>query len=267
MPQVVNVESDEVLTGEAIALDVQPVGVLMRALGALIDYGILVIVYLTWALLVFRLVLSGVLSENAFQIMQITALVVIFVIVPITVESLTHGRSLGKLAIGGRIVRADGGAIGFRQSMIRGLMAVLEIIMTLGGLAFIVAIFTPRAQRLGDLAAGTYCERTRTPKILETGIAMPPQLYVWSQTADVSRLPVRLNRRITQFLTNASNISPVSRMRLAAELVAEATPFVSPVPPTDPETFLLGIVAMRRDREYAALQLQNSQTATLTAGL
>lgn len=267
MPQVVNVESDEVLTGEAIALDVQPVGVLMRALGSLIDYVVLAIVYVGWSLLVFRLALSGAISDNTVKILQITALVVIFVMIPITVETLTRGRSLGKLAIGGRIVRVDGGAIGFRQSMIRGLMAVLEIISTLGGLAFIVAIFTPRAQRLGDLAAGTYCERTRTPKILETGIAMPPQLYAWSETADVSRLPVRLNRRIAQFLTNAPNIAPASRMRIAAELVSEATPFVSPAPQTDPETFLLGIVAVRRDREYAALQLQNSQTASLTAGV
>ena len=56
-------------------------------------------------------------------------------IVPMLVETATGGRSLGKLAVGARIVRDDGGAIGLRHAFIRALLGVLEIFMTFGGLA------------------------------------------------------------------------------------------------------------------------------------
>src|SRR3546814_14926190 len=80
---------------------------------------------------------------------------------PTTVETVTRGRSLGKLAVGGRIVRADGGAIGFRHAFLRALLGVLELWFTLGSLAALVGAFTPLAQRLGAPLAGPYRARTR----------------------------------------------------------------------------------------------------------
>src|SRR5690606_9876224 len=150
---------DEILTGEGVALDLQPLGLGLRLLGGLIDAVIGWAVYL--ALAIFgagSLVDAGVLDEGTYQIFAITTLVICFAVVPIAVETLTRGRSLGKLAAGGRIVRGDGGAIGFRHAFIRGLLGVLEIYMSFGGVALIVGMFTPRAQRLGDLVAGTYSE-------------------------------------------------------------------------------------------------------------
>ncbi|HWT33090.1 MAG TPA: RDD family protein, partial [Microbacterium sp.] len=100
---------DEVLTGEAVALDVQPIGFFLRALGALIDVlvGIVVIVLLglaaVWA------VDRGVLPTSTTGILTIAVIVLGTVVLPATVETATHGRSLGRLAVGGRIVRADGG--------------------------------------------------------------------------------------------------------------------------------------------------------------
>ena len=60
----------------------------------------------------------------------------------------------GRWAVGGRIVRVDGGAAGFRHAFIRAFIGVLEIWLTAGAVAAIVGAFTPRTQRLGDLVAG-----------------------------------------------------------------------------------------------------------------
>ncbi|WP_040165421.1 RDD family protein [Microbacterium gorillae] len=263
---VVAVKQDEILTGEAVALDVQPLGLIMRSVGAVIDMVIGYVLLLLLSLLGAWLAGAGILTEGSWGIYQIAAIVFCFVVLPVGMETATRGRSLGKLAMGGRIVRADGGATGFRHAFLRGLLGILEIYMTFGGLAFLVGVFTPRAQRLGDLAAGTYCERTRTPAVPESTLFLPPMLAEWANTADVGRLPVRLARRMSQFAAAADGLAPGARHRLAGELATEAAPFVSPVPPVDPESFVRGVLVVRRDREFRALELQNRRTATLLAG-
>jgi len=133
-----------------------------------------------------------------------------------------------------------------------------------GAVAALVGAFTPRAQRLGDLMAGTYSERTRTPRLPAAAPPVPPALGAWASVADVARLPDRLSRRIAQFVQNADAMQPPARARLATSLATETAAHVSPVPPVDGETFLRAVVAVRRDRELRALQLEEQRVAALT---
>ncbi|WP_409047293.1 RDD family protein [Microbacterium sp. HA-8] len=265
-PELTRVASDEVLTGEAVALDVQPAGLFLRALGAIIDVliGILLLV------LVFVLgsgPLAQVIPPEALQMTVIVLLVLIMVVIPTAVETLTRGRSLGRLAIGARIVRADGGASGFRQAFIRALVGVLEIYFTLGVVAVLTAAFTPRAQRLGDLMAGTYSQRTRVPALPAPLPPVPPALAGWAQIADVARMPDRLARRLSQFLHQVDRLAPAARDRVAGDLLAETSAFVTPPPPADPITSLFAIAAVRRDREYRALMGEAQRVRTLAPAL
>jgi len=259
----VEIRQDEILTGEAVALDVQPLGFFLRALGALIDVlcgvALLVLFFFVGSLLV-----GGLGLDALSPILTIAMLVLVLVVIPTAVETFTRGRSLGKLAVGGRIVRSDGGATGFRQAFIRALLGVLEIWFTFGALAGIVATFTPRSTRLGDLVAGTYCERTRAPRLPLPAAPVPAGLDDWATVADVARLPDRVARRASQFARSAPGMEPGARSRAAAAIASEVQPFVSPIPRTDPETLVLAVVAVRRDREYAALQRIDSRAATLT---
>lgn len=265
VPVAVEIAQDEVLTGEAVALDVQPVGYFLRAVGALIDVAVGATVLALFWVAVGRFA-GAIFASGAFPVLLICSLVFVFIVVPTAVETATRGRSLGKLAIGGRIVRADGGAIGFRHALIRALAGVLEIWFTAGAVAGVVGAFTPRAQRLGDLMAGTYSERTRAPKLPAPAGGVPPALAGWALVADVGRLPDRTARRAAQFVRGAEALDPAARMRLASAVANDLRPFVSPLPPCDPETFVRGVVAVRRDREYAALTGQNDRVAALTAG-
>lgn len=262
---MIEIRQDEVLTGEAVALDVQPLSFFLRGLGTLIDVVLGVIL-----LVLFGLVSSwlgaGLFDGAIMQILTVVMLVVVMVVIPTVVETATRGRSLGRLAVGGRIVRVDGGGSGFRQAFIRALVGVLEIWLTLGSVAALVGAFTPRAQRLGDLLAGTYSERTRTPRLPEYMPGVPANLTEWAAVADVGRLPDRLARRVAQFVAQAHNMETPARMRLAASLAAETAPHVSPVPPVDPEGFLRGVAAVRRERELRALQLEAQRVVTLTSG-
>lgn len=260
---VVSIAQDEILTGEAVALDVQPVGLIMRSLGALIDFLVSAALAVLMLILMAYLLSIGALDDETSRIYAIAMIVLIAIILPTTVETLTRGRSLGKLAVGARIVRADGGRIGVRHASLRALVGFLEIYMTIGGLAFVTGIFTPRAQRLGDLVAGTYSERTRSVRIPDTAVPLPPVLTSWAPIADVGRLPVRLGRRLSQFVQSSEGMMPAARMRIAAELAAETATFVSPVPPVDPETFLRGVLVVRRERELRSLELEDKRASAL----
>lgn len=261
------IRQDEVLTGEAVALDVQPLGYFLRVVGALIDLIVAVALFVGAALLLGALAGQGALAPAQVQIAVIVTIVMVAVVLPTVVETASRGRSLGKLVVGGRIVRADGGASGFRQALIRALVGVLEIYLTVCAVALLVGAFTPRSQRLGDLVAGTYSERTRAPRLPDPAPGLPPGLEEWAAVADVARLPDRLARRISQFAHSAAAMDPGARARLADSLAAEATAFVAPVPAVSPETLVRAVAAVRRDREYDALVLQDQRVADLTAGL
>lgn len=259
----------ELVTGEAVALDVRPAGIILRAAGTIIDCVAYLGFYLLMLLVIFW-VFADILDNALAQALAVSALVVSILLAPALVETASRGRSLGKLAIGARIVRDDGGAISFRHAFIRALTGVIEIYMTFGGLAATTALLNSKSKRLGDLLAGTYSQHERVPKEGPPAPGVPLELAAWAQTADIARLPDRLARRIAQFLRQASALTPHARAHLAAGLATEAAPYVSPLPDVPAETFLTGVQALRRDREYNALllgQAQQHRLAPVLTGL
>ncbi|GAA2567426.1 RDD family protein [Microbacterium binotii] len=259
---MVEIGQDEILTGEAVALDVQPAGFFLRLAGAAID----MIVTVAAALLVMlALGLTGVLSaaSGLGTILSILLAVLLLVIAPTTIETATRGRSLGKLIVGARIVRADGGAAGFRQALIRSLVGVLEIWFTLGAVAALTGMFTPRAQRLGDLMAGTFSQRTRTGRLASFEPQVPAPLTDWARIADVAPLPAPVARRLARFVRQAEQLQPGARRMLAAQLATEAAASVSPVPAADPELFVRAVAALRFQRELSAIRSRDARATAL----
>jgi len=254
--------TDELVTGEAVALDVRPASMILRAAGTMIDWAAYLLVYFGVSLLV-ATVAGQYVDEALAQALMIAGLVLSVLVIPLVVETVSGGRSLGKLVIGARIVRDDGGAIGLRHAFIRSLLAVLEILMTLGGLAATTALLNGRSKRLGDLLAGTYSQHERVPRTVPSVHSIPLELSEWAQTVDILRLPDPLARRVAQFHVNAARLAPDSRTRLAQSLANEVSAFVAPLPEVSAETLLLGVTAVRRDREYAALMLERERLAHL----
>ena len=178
----------------------------------------------------------------------------ITIVLPTTVDTLTRGRSLGKLATGIRIVRDDGGPLVFRQSLVRALVGIVELWLTFGTVALICSIVHPQGKRVGDILAGTYAVRVRGAAKVRTPVVMPPQLAGWAHSADLARLPDGLALSVRQFLGRATTLHPASRVQLGSQLTTEVQRYVNPLPPvgTHPEAFLAAVLAERRDRELAS---------------
>jgi uncharacterized RDD family membrane protein YckC len=251
-------DAQELVTGEAVALDLRPASFVLRAAGAIIDWVTYFGGYIVLLLVLLSFSAELGLDQAMLTVVSLSTLVLCIVVIPVAVETISQGKSLGKLAIGARIVRDDGGSIGFRHAFIRALTGVFEIYITFGGMAAIVALLNGRAKRLGDLIAGTYSQNERVSKVVPAVFGVPVQLVEWSMTADVAKLPDALARRVAQFLAQAHGFTADTRERLSRELANEVSVFVSPVPATSAELFLAAVTAKRRDREFTALELQRA---------
>ena len=130
-----------------------------------------------------------------------------------------HGRSLGKLALGARVVRDDGGAIGFRHAFIRALIGVLEIYLTFGGLA-VLSASSPRRSASATCSPaptpGRACRGTLPP----APFGVPPPLIAWARSPTSHGCPTR-SPAGSAFFAQAPELDPPRRQRLARELAAE----------------------------------------------
>ena len=257
---------DEILLGEGVIIDARPASFATRMVGAVID--ITLLVFVTWVLSIVVVMIGIQIDPAAGQALLLVFIVTMLVVVPATVETLTRGRSLGKLAMGIRIVRDDGGPIRVRHAVVRALMGVLEIWMTTGAVALITSLVHPKGKRLGDILAGTYAVRIRGGQRALPPVVMPPELARWAHHADIRRLPDGVALAARQFLGRSVGLHLGSRTRLGTELAAEIERYVAPGPPvgTHPERFIAAVLAERRDREYDHA-IRAARTAAAEAAL
>ena len=243
-------DADEILIGEGVALESGAAPVTLRMLSGIIDVAVTFAVLIVGFAILARV--GNGMSDAWIATASVLLTVFALVVLPATEETLTRGRSLGRLAAGLRIVRDDGGPVTLRHAFIRALVGVLEIYMTAGMLAVTVSLLSARGKRIGDYLAGTYAMRTRGGTTRLAPVMMPAHLAYWANTADIGRLPDSLALTGRLFLGRAASLRPESRARIGEQLAAELTPFVSPPPPpgTHPEYFLAAVLAARRDREY-----------------
>ena len=244
---------DDMITGEGVAVEVPVASVAARMASGAIDV-IVTIVVLVAGVFAIGAVAGGV-SDAVLGVLFIGLSVLAFIVLPTAVETLSRGRSLGRMALGLRTLRDDGGPTTFRHALVRGLVGYVEIYLLLGVPAVIASMVHPRAKRLGDMAAGTIVISQRAALRLTPPPPMPPALMPWALSADIAALPSGLTVAIRQFLARAPGLSPASRHTLGVDLLASTLAYVAPQPPPGfhPEVVLSAIVAERRRRDLDRL--------------
>ncbi|MFI9806163.1 RDD family protein [Streptomyces sp. NPDC052301] len=240
----------ELVTGEAVALELRPAKVPSRALAVLLDLVVAMVAYIGVTIV---LVASTSSLDDAAQVaLSIASFLLVLVGGPIAVETLSHGRSLGKLAFGLRVVRDDGGPIRFRHALVRGAIGVIEILMTFGVVACIASLVSARGRRLGDVFAGTLVVRERIPTG-RTGFVPPPPPWLAGRFAelDLSAVPDGLWLAVRQYLTRMQQLEPQVSLGMAQRLAADlAAGTGAPVPQdVPPAAFLAAVVHERQSRE------------------
>ncbi|CAM5743071.1 hypothetical protein SAFG77S_02253 [Streptomyces afghaniensis] len=240
----------ELVTGEAVALELRPARLPSRALAVLLDLVAAVAVYVAVTIAV--VVSTASLDDAAQTALSIATFVLVLVGGPIAVETLSHGRSLGKMACGLRVVRDDGGPIRFRHALVRGLIGVVEILMTFGVVACIASFVSARGRRLGDVFAGTLVVRERIP-VARTGFVPPPPPWLAGRFSelDLSAVPDGLWLAVRQYLTRMQQLDPQVGWSMAERLASDlAERTGAPVPQgVPPAAYLAAVVQERQARE------------------
>jgi uncharacterized RDD family membrane protein YckC len=242
----------EVVTGEAVVLSVRVAALPTRALALLIDIAVqgVLLVGATVLLVGTRPVVDDALGTALY----ILVTVLVLVGYPVTFETVTRGRSLGKMALGLRVVGDDGGPERFRQALFRALAGVIEIWGTSGAVALVASLASERGKRLGDVFAGTIVIGERAPAESPPP-PMPPGLERWARSLELSALPDALAGSARQYLTRWHQLAPeaqqVMGMRIAASVAACVTP--PPPPHLPPYPYLAAVLAERRRRTEVRL--------------
>jgi len=240
------------VTGDAVVVDLRLAKLPSRAIAFLID---LVLQVGALVALTFLLGATSGLADDVLAVVFVfVGTIAVVVGYPVAMETLTRGRTVGKLAMGLRVVRDDGGAIRFRHALARGLMAVVEIYLCFGAIAVITSLLSPEGKRVGDYLAGTVVVRERAPTSPTAQWWLPPSLQPWAASLDLTRLQPATALSARQFLVRAASLNDGARDALGRAIADDMFRQVSPPPPpgVGPEIFLNAVLAERSRRATIA---------------
>lgn len=235
-----------VTTPEGLELELTLAGIGSRFASALIDFLLEFVAFAAVAFVLLRFASEAV----ALAVGSLAFFAVIFGY-HVLFETLASGRSPGKRALGLRVVRAGGAPVRFKDSAIRNIVRLVDLLPPVTyGLGAAVILLTRRNQRLGDLAAGTIVVRVRLPDRVDAyrlpGAALAPEA---TQRWDVSGVTAEELVAVRRFLDRRAGIEAEARSRLASELAARLRPKVAGVDESGAdEPFLEGLAAAKAAR-------------------
>ncbi|GAB3703858.1 RDD family protein [Nocardiopsis oceani] len=249
------------VTGDAVILELRPAGFATRAASLAIDVLVQVITLLAMAVIVSWIGVT--VDPAATAAISLTLSILIIVGYPTAFETISRGRSLGKMALGLRVVGTDGSPERFRQALARALSSVVEIWMTTGVVALITSMINRDGRRVGDFVAGTMVVEERTGRRRDAVIPMPPHLAAWAAGSELSRLSPETANAARQYVLRYGELAEHTRHEMGIQLADSVAAQVSPPPPpgTTPPFFLAAVLAERRRRSLAAMGQGQGQQA------
>jgi hypothetical protein len=195
---------------------------------------------------------AGGLPEVVGTIFVVVALFLIFFGYPIVSETVWSGRTLGKAAMGLRVVTREGAPVRFRHAAIRGALSLVDLYLFLGAVAVVSSLLTRDGQRLGDLAAGTLVLRERTARANAASMTFPVpsgwESYVAS--LDVSAVSTEQYGVIRDLLLRVNELSDDARGHLGIRLANPMAQAMNHEPPAGvgAESFLVCVAAAYQQR-------------------
>jgi len=243
-----------IVTPEAVRLDFEEASIGSRCLALVIDLVLQVTVL--FVVLLAGSALAGEIGEGLPEWVGIVlVLLLVFLVVwgyPVAMETLWRGRTIGKAALGLRVVTTEGAPVRFRHAAIRAALSVVDLWLTGGGAAVVSILATSRQQRLGDLVAGTLVLRERTAGGEATPVrfVVPPGAEAYAATVDASGMTADDYATVRTFLLRAGSLAPDARARVGTDLARRIAAKLAHVPPASvtPELFLTTAAARYQQR-------------------
>ncbi|GAA1608084.1 MULTISPECIES: RDD family protein [Kribbella] len=247
----------QLVTGEAVVLQVRIARMPTRALACAIDVLLqgIVLVVLVGLLAGF---LFGTRTSEALAVALIFVTVLLVLIgYRVVMETLTRGRTIGKMVLGLKVVRDDGSSIRFRHALVRTLMWLfVDFAPWFAASPGIVAsLMNRQGKRIGDMVAGTVVIRERQQPMASPPLFVPGPLVQWAQSLELSRLSDDLANTARDYLARYTELLPGPQYALGEALAARVAAATAPQPPHPiiAPAYLSAVLAERRRRELHRL--------------
>lgn len=210
----------EVETPDHVVLRYDLAGAGNRGFAAVVDFVLASVIVLTAVVI---LQWAGAYGQgNAYVLGGLTVIVTLVLIWAyfILLEWLWNGQTIGKRAFKLRVINEDGSPAQFTAVLIRNLLRLVDFIPAFYGVGVLVIVLSPKSQRLGDLAAGTYVVRAPRPQVDWFSLRTVTQLGA-GRTAETRRMPGEAQRLVREFVARESQLAPTERARIAAVIAAK----------------------------------------------
>ena len=257
----------EVVTGEAVVLEVPCARFPSRVLALAIDLAIQLAVISVLLVIIGLSTADEVMNKAALQASVITVIVLALIGYPVIWETTTRGRSPGKFALGLRVVGDDGSPERFRQALVRGLATLVDfwLVPFIGVPALVCSLLSAKGKRLGDVFAGTFVIQHRLPARRRAAAPppIPPELAAWASGLELSGLSDQTAAMARLYLGRVPDLTPGARAELGERISAAVRAQVSPPPPpgTPVPPYLAAVLAERHRREHARLMTPGAPRA------
>lgn len=203
------------VTPEAVELDLDVAGLGSRFVALAVDSLILGAVTLLVSLVaVFG---AGALESGLMGIILLSALVLFLTVGYFALfEGLWDGRTPGKRAASIRVIQDDGRPVSGTAVLVRNLLRLVDMLPVFYAIGSVSILVTKRAQRLGDLAAGTIVvhDRDRAAPMPATPVDAPD----WAPSLDTAALTEQDRALVRSFLQRRRGLDTQARARLAYEI-------------------------------------------------
>jgi uncharacterized RDD family membrane protein YckC len=144
----------EINTAQNVKIDYELAGIRHRVFAFLIDF------LLMCALLILVVALFDLVFININQLVIELLAFLILSFYSIFNEIMFKGQSLGKKALGIKIIKTNGAELEFYDIFCRWSTRLIDIYLSLGGVAFFLIASNKNGQRIGDIIAGTCVIKT-----------------------------------------------------------------------------------------------------------
>lgn len=245
-----------IVTPEAVVLELERASVASRATAWVIDIFVILGAF-TVVSLIAALVLGVVGAPDWLAIVLLVFGLFFFLFgYACFMESVWRGRTLGKMAVGLRVVTTDGAPIRFRHAALRSMLGLVDFWLPPGGAtAILTTLGSSNDQRLGDLVAGTIVlhERSVTGATAALWFTLPPVFEPFVASLDTSRLTNDDYRLARSYLLRSASLTPAARWSLSTQMVRRFARLTGTWPPPGmyDEWFLAAVVAAHQRRQLA----------------
>lgn len=202
------------------------------------------------------------LSPGTFSVLAGVVIVLLLLVLPfayfVLFETFWNGQTLGKRAVGIRVIRDDGAPIDFVAAAARNLVRALDALPPALAIDVLVMLLSSKGQRLGDLVAGTV--------VVKAGFVRDFQRF---RTRAVEGTPIvttralggEAQRLVREFALREASLGADARRGLARTIAASIRPAVPEAAehPDDVEFLHVVAASLRASAEETSAEEASSR--------